>query len=634
MKAKPIELLAPARDLQVGKCAIDAGADAVYIGPAQFGARAAAGNSDADIAELCRYAHLYGCRVWATLNTLLFDGEVEAAVQQAWQLYDAGVDGLLIQDMGMLECELPPIRLHASTQCDCSSSDKLRWLQQVGFSRAVLARELSCEQIRALNDSWSDRHIELEAFVHGALCVSYSGQCYMSEAVSQRSANRGRCAQLCRQQYDLLDADKRVIRSACYPLSLCDLDRSSLLRELLEAGVSSLKIEGRLKDAGYVRNIVGYYRLLLDELFEQSDGKYRRASYGRVSLGFEPNPEKTFHRGATALQIPTPGDNTDNHLPLHLANMSTPKSTGEQIGTVAEVRSKDVIDIATSVELSAGDGIVIGSQGAYVNRVEQLSDGVVRVKTSSPLIEHSAVTKHLAIYRNYDKLFLTRLSAAKTQRLLPVSITLTDTDSGFLLTAAAIGQGEDVRVEQHFEYEKTEASNPEAAIAAIRLALAKLGGTGMEAVNVNVRLSKAWFIPASQINGWRREVCARLSQQLSSRRTLCKHIISHPTLPTSIPTDYRLNVSNSYARRFYEQCGVADAADAFELAPEPQAALMTCRYCLLRELGQCRKLQTTQAANDKSLQPAYLRTAGKLFRLSFDCKNCLMHIYKLFDAHL
>lgn len=634
MTAKPIELLAPARDLQVGKCAIDAGADAVYIGPAQFGARAAAGNSNADIAELCRYAHLYGCRVWATLNTLLYDGEVEAAVRQAWQLSEAGVDGLLIQDMGLLECELPPIRLHASTQCDCSSPDKLRWLQQVGFSRAVLARELSCEQIRALNDSWSDRRIELEAFVHGALCVSYSGQCYMSEAMSQRSANRGRCAQLCRQEYDLLDADKRVIRSACYPLSLCDLDRSALLRELLEAGVSSLKIEGRLKDADYVRNIVGYYRLLLDELFELSNGKYRRASSGRVSLGFEPNPEKTFHRGATTLQIPTPGDNTDNHLPLHLANMSTPKSTGEQIGTVVGVRSRDVLDIATSVELSAGDGIALGAQGAYVNRVEQLSRGVVRVKTSSPIVDASADMKHLAVFRNYDKLFLTRLSAAKTQRLLPVSITLTDTDSGFLLTAAAIGQGEDVRVEQHFECEKTEATNPEAALAAIRLALAKLGGTGLEAIEVNVRLSKIWFIPASQINAWRRDICARLVEQLSSRRTVCKHNISHTSLPASQHTDYRLNVSNSFARRFYEKCGVVDAAEAFELAPEPEAALMTCRYCLLRELGRCRKLKTSQVSNDNKPQPAYLRTAGTLFRLSFDCKNCLMHIYKLSDAHL
>ncbi len=584
----------------------------MYIGGSAFGARKDAANSVDDIRELCNFAHLFGCKVWSTLNTILYDSEIQRAVELAWQLWEAGVDGLLIQDMGLLEHELPPIRLHASTQCDNRDADKLRWLHSQGFRRAVLARELSASQIADLNRQLCDTNLELEAFVHGALCVSYSGQCYMSEALASRSANRGACAQMCRQRYDLLDSERRVIAKDRYALSLKDLDRSACLRSFLDAGVTSLKIEGRLKDADYVSNIVYYYRRLLDDIFAEPDSPYCRASEGNIYASFEPDPQKTFHRDSTPYLFPDSA--ADNHHSLHLANHDTPKSTGEPIGTVRQSTKGRELYILTDRQLHPGDGLQIGQQGCYVNSSERQADGITRVMTGSAI----EVKKQQTVFRNYDKLFHDRLHSSPCTRLLPVDITISETPKGFLLRIA--------EVEKEFECEKSPARNPEIALNAIRQSLSKLGGSLFEPGKVTVDMQEAYFIPASQLNSYRREVVALLTanRQAAAQYRASYTRQAHPTpLPESTPRDYRLNVSNDAARTFYSRQG-ADAEPAFEISHDSKAALMTCRYCLLRELGQCRK---NSDRHTDTAEPAYLRTGNRLLRLHFDCAKCQMQIF-------
>ena len=490
--ATRISLLAPARDLEVGKAAIDAGADAVYIGAPEFGARQAASNSIEDIAALVQYAHRFGVQVLVTLNTLLHDHEFPRACALAHELYKVGVDALIIQDLRLLEHDLPPIRLHASTQCDNRTPEQVHHLQQLGFKRVVLARELSIEQIQAIKSEVLDS-IELEAFVHGALCVSYSGRCYLSEVLMDRSANRGCCAQLCRQRYDLLDKDGNEILDNYgqpihqrYLLSLQDMDRSLHLAQMIEAGVTTFKIEGRLKDRDYVTNIVAYYRQLLDQIIAANSNLQQASTPSIQTYNFTPNPAKTFHRGQTEyfLHKRTP----------QMANWDTPKSTGEKIGRVVAIRKDAIcVQLQPNIILRNGDGICFGDKGFAVNHV----DGEWIYPNQMPNIQRGTI-----LYRNLDTEFLRSLQA---KRQIPVDICFEVIPQGYRLT---IGDKTTDFVAEH-----QEANNTGRALQTIIQQLSKLGDTefavrNIQVINNNQTCSEGfpYFIPISQLNQWRREL--------------------------------------------------------------------------------------------------------------------------------
>ena len=589
---RKLTLLAPARDLEVGIAAIQAGADAVYIGAPEFGARQAAGNTLNDIAELVRYAHRFGAQVLVTLNTLLHDDEYPRACALAYELYKVGVDALIIQDLHLLDYDLPPIRLHASTQCDNRTPEQVLHLQQLGFRRVVLARELSLEQIReiyhTLHSTPYTLHpdevatIELEAFVHGALCVSYSGRCYLSEVLMDRSANRGCCAQLCRQRYDLLNKDGNEIVDIHgepihqrYLLSLQDMDRSLHLAELIEAGVTTLKIEGRLKDRDYVTNIVAYYRQLLDQLIDNTPTLEHASTRSVYQYSFTPNPAKTFHRGQTDyfLHGRTP----------NMANWQTPKSTGEKIGKVIATRHNAIcVELAHGITLHNGDGICYGDKGFAINRIEGdwiYPNNQYPIPNSPQGVLYPKVGTIL--YRNLDNEFLRSLRA---ERRMPVDIRFEAEDGGFRLTIGAFSS--------FFAAEQQPANNPQRALQTIIQQLSKLGDTDFIAQSIHVLdhgqiCSDAfpYFIPTSQLNQWRREVSNR-------ERALQRSDLQR---------------SDLQAKPIYS-----------EASHQP---LMTCKYCILYELGHCRKI------NPMTNEPRYLRLQnGTLLSLEFDCKQCEMKI--------
>ena len=489
--------MAPARDLEVGKAAIDAGADAVYMGAPEFGARQAASNSIEDIAALVKYAHRFGAQVLVTLNTLLHDDEFPRACALAHDLYKVGVDALIIQDLNLLHYDLPPIRLHASTQCDNRTPEQVLHLQQLGFRRAVLARELSLQDIANINNAIliqnSKFKIELEAFVHGALCVSYSGRCYLSEVLMDRSANRGCCAQLCRQRYDLLDKDGNEILDAHgkpihqrYLLSLQDMDRSLHLAQMIEAGVTTFKIEGRLKDRDYVTNIVAYYRQLLDQIIASNPNLQQASTPSIQTYNFTPNPAKTFHRGQTDyfLHKRTP----------QMANWDTPKSTGEKIGRVVALRKDAIcVQLQPNITLHNGDGICFEDKGFAINRVE----GEWIYPNQMPNIQRGTI-----LYRNLDTEFLRSLQA---KRQIPVDIRFEVIPEGYRLT---IGEKTTDFVAEH-----QEANNTQRALQTIIQQLSKLGDTDFAARNIQVINNNQicsehfpYFIPISQLNLWRRQL--------------------------------------------------------------------------------------------------------------------------------
>ena len=591
---RKLTLLAPARDLEVGIAAIQAGADAVYIGAPEFGARQAAGNSLNDIAELVQYAHRFGAQVLVTLNTLLHDDEYPRACALAHELYKVGVDALIIQDLHLLDYDLPPIRLHASTQCDNRTPEQVLHLQQLGFRRVVLARELSLEQIReiyhTLHSTPYTLHpdevatIELEAFVHGALCVSYSGRCYLSEVLMDRSANRGCCAQLCRQRYDLLDNDGNEIVDIHgepihqrYLLSLQDMDRSLHLAELIEAGVTTFKIEGRLKDRDYVTNIVAYYRQLLDQLIDNTPALEHASTRSVYQYSFTPNPAKTFHRGQIDyfLHGRTP----------NMANWQTPKSTGEKIGKVIATRHNAIcVELAHGITLHNGDGICYGDKGFAINRIEGdwiYPNNQYPIPNSPQGVQYPKVGTTL--YRNLDNEFLRSLRA---ERRMPVDIRFEAVDEGFRLTIGAFSS--------FFAAEQQPANNPQRALQTIMQQLSKLGDTDFIAQSIHVldhgqTCSDAfpYFIPTSQLNQWRREVSNRES-------ALQRNNLQRSDLQT---------------KPIYSEAS--------------QHPLMTCKYCILYELGHCRKI------NPMTNEPRYLRLQnGTLLSLEFDCKQCEMRITK------
>ena len=609
IRQRNIELLAPAKNLECGMAAIDHGADAVYIGAPRFGARASAGNSVDDIRKLADYAHLFHARIYVTVNTILRDDELADTQQMIWELYDAGVDALIVQDMAITHMNLPPITLHASTQMDNRTVEKVRFLANAGFTQVVLARELSLEDIAQIHHSVPNT--PLEVFVHGALCVSYSGQCYVSEACYGRSANRGECAQFCRLSFNMEDADGQLIARDKHLLSLKDLNQSDRLEQLLDAGASSLKIEGRLKDVTYVKNVVAYYRRQLDQLFKRRK-EYRRASSGKVTTDFQPQLDKSFNRGFTHyfLEGRTPD----------IFSFDTPKSLGEEMGLVKEVRGNS-FTVAGVKPFNNGDGLCyidnIGRlQGFRVNRV----DGNRLFPQEMP----ARLLPRTKIYRNFDQKFEQQLSRKSAERRIQVEALLGETPFGFSLT---LKDEDDVSVSIAVEYKKEQARIPQTEN--IRTQLAKMGNTPFDLIGLQVEWTDNWFIPSSVLAEWRRRVVELLvsARRINHRRPSVGKAKANNLFPIK-RLSYMGNVMNREAETFYLTHGVSDVQPAFEAyKPEGEQVVMTCRHCLRYSMGWCPVHHRGKRSQYK--EPYYLVSSdGRRFRLEFDCKNCQMTVWK------
>ena len=605
-KSRPIELLSPAKDLNCGIEAINHGADAVYIGAPKFGARAAAGNSLEDIRELCEYAHLYGARIYVTLNTILKEEELEEAERMIWDLWRVGTDALIIQDMGITRLNLPPIPLHASTQMDNRTPEKVRFLEAAGFTQVVLARELSLNEIRRISEATT---VPLEVFVHGALCVSYSGQCYLSAALSGRSANRGECAQYCRLPYTMVDATGTEIVSNKHLLSLKDMNRSDQLEALLDAGVSSLKIEGRLKDAGYVKNITAYYRKKLDAVLSRRP-EYRRASAGRSTYTFEPVAEKSFNRGFTPFLLE--GRTAD------ITAFNTPKSLGEPVGTVKEIKGNS-FTVAGLKQLNNGDGLVFFNrkgelEGFRVNRVE--------ANRVFPL-DMPQLAPKTPLYRNFDQAFDKLLAKPSAERKLSVEIEFLDNPFGFTLCMED-ETGARIMLTEPFAKELARHEQQDN----IRTQLSKLGNTPFEASKVVVGLSENWFVPSSLLADMRRRGVEKLLEARRARypRETVKRV--QPSVSTPFPErqlTYLGNVANGKARSFYQDHGVEQIDPAFELSPRKDVPLMFTKHCLRYSMGWC---PTYQKDKSPYKEPYYLLYKDTRLRLQFDCKHCQMLVFE------
>lgn len=605
-KSRPIELLSPAKDLNCGIEAINHGADAVYIGAPKFGARAAAGNSLEDIRELCEYAHLYGARIYVTLNTILKEDELEEAERMIWDLWRVGTDALIIQDMGITRLNLPPIPLHASTQTDNRTPEKVRFLEAAGFTQVVLARELSLNEIRRISEATT---VPLEVFVHGALCVSYSGQCYLSAALSGRSANRGECAQYCRLPYTMVDATGTEIVTHKHLLSLKDMNRSDQLEALLDAGVSSLKIEGRLKDVGYVKNITAYYRKKLDAVLSRRP-EYRRASAGRSTYTFEPVAEKSFNRGFTPFLLE--GRTAD------ITAFNTPKSLGEPVGTVKEIKGNS-FTVAGLKQLSNGDGLVFFNrkgelEGFRVNRVE--------ANRVFPL-DMPQLTPKTPLYRNFDQAFDKLLAKPSAERKLSVEIEFLDNPFGFTLCMED-ETGARIMLTEPFAKELARREQQDN----IRTQLSKLGNTPFEASKVVVGLSENWFVPSSLLADMRRRGVEKLLEARRARypRETVKRV--QPSVSIPFPErqlTYLGNVANGKARSFYQDHGVEQIDPAFELSPRKDVPLMFTEHCLRYSMGWC---PTYQKDKSPYKEPYYLLYKDTRLRLQFDCKHCQMLVFE------
>ena len=619
MKQRKIELLAPAKNLECGIEAVNHGADAVYIGAPKFGARAAAVNSLEDIAALVAYAHLYNVRIYVTVNTILKEEELAETEKMIWELYRIGVDALIVQDMGITRLNLPPIPLHGSTQMDNRTPEKVRFLADAGFRQVVLARELSLQEIRRIHETCPET--PLEVFVHGALCVSYSGQCYVSQACFGRSANRGECAQFCRLPFSLVDADGKTIVRDKHLLSLKDLNQSEVLEDLLDAGASSLKIEGRLKDVSYVKNVTAAYRSKLDAIFARRK-EYVRASSGTCRFDFTPRLDKSFSRGFTHYFL----QGRDREI----SSFDTPKSLGEEMGTMKEQRG-NYLTVAGVKPFHNGDGVCFLDeqgrlQGFRINRV----DG----NKLYPAGDVPRIKPRTRLFRNFDQEFERILARKSAERKIGVGWELTDTPSGFALTAA---DEDGNRITLSFPYPKELARTPQPEN--LRTQLGKLGNTPFEvmplggtdspsattAPAIAINLSQNWFIPASVIADWRRQAIDKLTaaRRITYRRELHVWKPTRHRFPATSLT-YLGNVMNTAARSFYQAHGVASVEPAYEKQAVPEAVLMFCKHCLRYSMGWC---PTHQKGHSPYREPYYLvGTDGKRFRLTFDCKNCQMKV--------
>ena len=622
----------------------------MYIGGPGFGAREKAGNSIEDIEKLCRYAAIYDAKVYVTLNTLLFDNELASARKIAWDCYNAGVDALIVQDMALLEMDMPPIALHASTQCNNTTPDKVKFLEDVGFEQVVLARELSIDQIKEIRAKTT---VPLEFFVHGALCVSYSGQCYLSHLIGRRSANRGACAQPCRLAWSLEDETGKVLINNRYLLSLRDMNNSKNLEALIDAGITSFKIEGRLKDADYVKNTTAFYRQALDEIIARRPD-LERASRGASMPGFIPNLEKSFNRGFTDYFIH--GRQKGIDAPY------TPKSMGENIGEITKIDGKRLtVKLNDGITLHNGDGLCFLDenkelQGFNVNGVDGnvvLASTVIhhqrkhsgkedlfacgecfrkaQVSTTTSLRSMSA--RNDALYRNFDIVWQKSVENSAGNRKLPINLELSETSKGFKLSS------ENVSVT--LQCPKAIAKNPEKALENIRTKLSQWGDTKFTVSDIEIKFDDVYFIPASILGEMKRQLVAELENVLVERHRQGSRHFDRPqgaekshsfagdfsTTLRSARNDglsYLGNVTNALARQFYENHGVTHIDDGMEKTmPEGEIVVMTTKHCIRYANGLCSK------EIGKPATSLYLSNERGRFRLDFDCKNCCMKVVSI-----
>lgn len=630
---RKLELLAPAKNLECGKAAIDHGADAVYIGAAKFGARASAGNSLDDIRELCLYAHQFGAKVYVTVNTIVYQDELEDTRALLQALTEMHVDALLVQDMAVLELlpkDMKPLpALHASTQTDNRTAEKVAWLHGLGFERVVLARELSLAEIKTIHQTVPD--VQLEGFVHGALCVSYSGVCYASQYCFQRSANRGACAQFCRMKFDLIDAQGREIEHQRHLLSLKDLCQIDHLEEMADAGICSFKIEGRLKDVEYVKNVVSAYSKRLNRIIEKRGDDYRRASLGRVTYYFEPDLKKTFNRGYTDYFL--------HRRQPYIYSPDTPKALGEYVGKVKEIR-RGSFNVAGTASFANGDGLCFINdehelEGFRINRAEG--------NRLFPLRMPDNLRPGAALYRNRDEAFGKLLKGKTAERKIPITLTLSVTEKGFALSATGQGIKPTCQV---LEMDKQKAMKPQRDN--ILRQLGKLGDTPYLADVIELEgQADAYFIPSSALATMRREVVQAIELEHSNEvETPSAHASVSPTAPPARKPSatlawqpeyrkftYLYNIANTLSKSFYQREGLSNVADAYEVSQgtdegskrNDSVLVMQCRHCLRYSMGHCVRRGGKQPTWK---EPLYLRLGdGRRFRLEFKCDECQMNIY-------
>jgi collagenase-like PrtC family protease len=604
-----LQLLAPAKDLECGQAAVDCGADALYVGAPRFGAREAAGNTIADIEKLAAYAHRMWARVYATVNTLLRDDELAEVERMCWQLHEAGVDGLIIQDVGLLECDLPPLPLIASTQMHNHSAERVAFWEKVGFSRAILARELDLDEIRAIRAATS---IELEAFIHGALCVSMSGQCGLSYALGGRSGNRGQCAQPCRRLYCLQDAAGATLVRDKHLLSLRDLNLGTALRELVEAGVTSFKIEGRLKNKAYVMNIVGHYRRKLDALLVELGG--RRASSGQTTLGFEPDPDKTFNRGYTTYFLHGRG--------AVVASPDSPKHVGEPVGRVVDVR-RDGFVLETAAPLHSGDGI------SFFGRDQELHGTVVNQINGAAVFPEQlgGIERGLRVFRNHDHAFVSQVVRSQNQRRVEVNLRLSESATGLRLQA--IDQ-DGVAAGAEIDCAPVWADKPDQARLVLERQLAKLGASEFCASRVDLDLPRMPHVSLATLNRLRRDLVEELRRQRARLRPV--RVVAHAPNQALFPEQelsFLGNVLNQKAAAFYRRHGVGRIEPAAESGLDMHGRkVMTTRMCIKYEMGLCPR-KPGHASRPCPAEPWFLvDDEGRRLRLDFRCgeRDCVMEI--------
>ncbi len=621
-----LELLSPARTADIGVEAINHGADAIYIGGPSFGARSTADNSVQDIARLVQHAHRYNSRIFVTLNTILRDDELEPARKLAWQLYDAGADALIVQDMGLLEIDLPPIQLHASTQTDIRTPEKARFLQDAGLSQIVLARELTLQQIQAIR---AQTHCTLEFFIHGALCVAYSGQCYISHAHTGRSANRGDCSQACRLPYQVQDSQGRFVAHDKHVLSMKDNNQSENLAALVDAGIRSFKIEGRYKDLAYVKNITAHYRRLFDELLEQRP-ELARASSGRTTFTFTPDPDQNFNREFTDYFVQ--GRKED------IGAFDTPKNPGRRLGYVSKV-GPDFVELTVSepgTVLHNGDGLCYYDLqkelvGLAINRAEPAGPMSVdqwRVYPKDPIAGLKDLRKGTELNRNRDMNWVRLMEKKSSERRIGIWAKLQETATGFAL--------ELTDEDGHAGSASVVAANEPARNAAqaehtLREQLGRFGATLFEPIDISLALSQPWFIPASTLNTLRRDAVAALEAARAAayvRPPRAKPVEPPVAYPEDTLT-YLANVYNEKARDFYAKHGVKVIAAAYESHEEEgEVSLMITKHCVRFSLSLCPKQAkgVTGVQGTVRAEPLTLLNGKEKLTLRFDCKPCEMHV--------
>ena len=614
-----IELLLPAKDLSGGKTAVNHGADAVYTGAPAFGARQAAGNSMQDLEELAKYAHLYGSKVHVTVNTVLYDNELESARKLLWELYNIGIDAVLIQDLGLLKLDIPPIALHASTQCHNHSLERIQFLEKLGFTRAVLAREMDLQTIQNIHNQ---TNIELEAFVHGALCVCYSGQCYISRMMTGRSGNRGACAQICRTRFDLQDANGKTLIHNKHLLSLKDMCRVDYLEEMMNAGIVSFKIEGRLKNESYVKNVTAFYRNRIDNILS-GHPEYRRASSGTTRFFFTPDLHKTFNREYTPYFIDGQRET--------MASFDTPKAIGEPIGTLEQINGKyyvDPKDLKTISISSPGRGKELGSAISngdglcFINANGELEGFLVNGVEGNRIIPQKPLSAFTSVklYRNIDKNFEKKLSGKTVERKVSVDILFEELTDGVRLSMTD-EDGCKVSVEDEAVLES--AQQPEKMAETLRTTLAKLGNTPFTANAITIPDSPSFFRA-----GYLNELKTKAVEQLTAERIRHFHPVDthreYSPTPLFQKADYLRNITNEMHKTVYADFGATEFEYGLDKTEDYSGkAVMTCKYCLRYELGWCRKgPDSAKAPKD----PLFLVSGKRRFRLEFDCGRCVMNV--------